>query len=58
MVNGALDARAHNDTQLTNGILGVGVTASLLLALSIGRLQRGSTRYSRKFTPLRPTLPL
>ena len=40
MMNGALDARAHNDTQLMNGILVVGATVSLLLALSIGRLQK------------------
>src|SRR5262245_23597638 len=40
MVNGALDARAYNDTQLVNGILIVGATVSLLLALSIGRLQK------------------
>jgi hypothetical protein len=40
MVNGALDARAYHDTQLVNGILTVGATVSLLLALSIGRLQK------------------
>jgi len=40
MVNGHWMHAFTTDTQLTNGILGVGATVSLLPALSIGRLQK------------------
>jgi len=40
MIDGALDARSQHAPQLMIGILGMGAFVSLLLALSIGRLQK------------------